>query len=83
VTGHSDQGRLRIGLDLGGSKIEGILLSREATELARYRIAVSGDGACNSRTDKEAHRPPPHNKPAAAAHNKQAAVVERHTPLAV
>jgi fructokinase len=40
VTGHSDQGRLRIGLDLGGSKIEGILLSREATELARYRIAT-------------------------------------------
>jgi fructokinase len=40
VTGHSDQNRLRIGLDLGGSKIEGILLSREATELARYRIAT-------------------------------------------
>ena len=31
---------MRIGLDLGGSKIEGILLSREATELARYRIAT-------------------------------------------
>ena len=40
MTGHSDQNRLRIGLDLGGSKIEGILLSREATELARYRIAT-------------------------------------------
>jgi fructokinase len=40
VTGHSDNNRLRIGLDLGGSKIEGILLSREATELAHYRIAT-------------------------------------------
>jgi fructokinase len=40
VTGHADQSRLRIGLDLGGSKIEGILLSPEATELARYRIAT-------------------------------------------
>jgi fructokinase len=40
VTGHSDQNRLRIGLDLGGSKIEGILLSPEATELARHRIAT-------------------------------------------
>ena len=40
MTGHSDLNRLRIGLDLGGSKIEGILLSCEATELARYRIAT-------------------------------------------
>jgi fructokinase len=40
VTDHADQSRLRIGLDLGGSKIEGILLSPEATELARYRIAT-------------------------------------------
>jgi fructokinase len=40
VTGHSDHNRLRIGLDLGGSKIEGILLSREATEVARYRVAT-------------------------------------------
>ena len=40
MTGHSDQGRLRIGLDLGGSKIEGILLSPEATELARHHIAT-------------------------------------------
>jgi fructokinase len=43
VTGHSDQGRLRIGLDLGGSKIEGVLLSPEATELARYRTATPRD----------------------------------------
>jgi fructokinase len=43
VTGHSDQGRLRIGLDLGGSKIEGILLSPEATALARYRVATPRD----------------------------------------
>jgi fructokinase len=43
VTGHSDQCRLRIGLDLGGSKIEGILLSPEATELARYRIPTPRD----------------------------------------
>jgi len=34
---------LRIGLDLGGSKIEGILLSPEATEMARYRIATPRD----------------------------------------
>jgi fructokinase len=40
VTGHSGQSRLRIGLDLGGSKIEGILLSPGAAELARYRIAT-------------------------------------------
>ena len=40
VTDHADQSRLRVGLDLGGSKIEGILLSPEATELARYRIAT-------------------------------------------
>ena len=40
MTGHSGQSRLRIGLDLGGSKIEGILLTPEATEMARYRIAT-------------------------------------------
>src|SRR5262245_41798084 len=33
-----DQDGLRIGLDLGGSKIEGILMGPGATELARYRI---------------------------------------------
>ena len=43
MTGNSDQGRLRIGLDIGGSKIEGILLSPEATELARYRVATPRD----------------------------------------
>jgi fructokinase len=43
VTGHSGQSRLRIGLDLGGSKIEGILLSPEATEMARYCIATPRD----------------------------------------
>jgi len=43
VTGHSGQSRLRIGLDLGGSKIEGILLSPETTEMARYRIATPRD----------------------------------------
>ena len=40
MTDHADQSRLRVGLDLGGSKIEGILVSPEATELARYRIAT-------------------------------------------
>ena len=50
-----------------------------------YAREVSGDGNCNSRTDMEAHTPPPRNKRVAvAALNKQAAaVVERHTPLAV
>jgi fructokinase len=43
VTSHPDQGRSRIGLDLGGSKIEGILLSPEETELARDRIATARD----------------------------------------
>ena len=43
MTSHSVQSRLRIGLDLGGSKIEGILLSPEATEMARYRIATPRD----------------------------------------
>ena len=40
MTGSSDQNELRIGLDLGGSKIEGILMSAGATELARYRVAT-------------------------------------------
>ena len=31
---------MRIGLDLGGSKIEGILLGAGAKELARYRVAT-------------------------------------------
>jgi len=43
VTGHFDQGKLRIGLDLGGSKIEGILLGPEATEMARFRVATPRD----------------------------------------
>ena len=34
----SDQSRSRIGIDLGGSKIEGILMGPGATELARYRV---------------------------------------------
>src|SRR5262245_1689941 len=34
------QNELRIGVDLGGSKIEGVLLSSDATELARYRVAT-------------------------------------------
>jgi fructokinase len=34
---------LRIGLDLGGSKIEGILLSPEGMALARYRVATPRD----------------------------------------
>lgn len=40
MTGSSDQNELRIGLDVGGSKIEGILMGPEATELARYRVAT-------------------------------------------
>jgi fructokinase len=40
VTGPSGQNGLRIGLDLGGSKIEGILMDPGATELARYRVAT-------------------------------------------
>jgi len=32
------EGGLRIGIDLGGSKIEGILLGAEGGELARYRV---------------------------------------------
>jgi fructokinase len=38
--GPSGQNALRIGLDLGGSKIEGILMNSSATELARYRVAT-------------------------------------------
>jgi fructokinase len=38
VTCLSGQNRLRIGVDLGGSKIEGILMGGVATELARYRL---------------------------------------------
>jgi fructokinase len=40
MTGSSEQNDLRIGLDLGGSKIEGILMSAGAKELARYRVAT-------------------------------------------
>ena len=40
MTGSSNQNELRIGLDLGGSKIEGILMSAGAKELARYRVAT-------------------------------------------
>ena len=39
VTNQSSQHALRIGLDLGGSKIEGVLMNFDATELARYRTA--------------------------------------------
>jgi fructokinase len=34
---------LRIGIDLGGSKIEGILMGPETTELARHRVATPRD----------------------------------------
>ncbi len=40
MTGSSDQNELRIGVDLGGSKIEGLLMGPGATELARYRVAT-------------------------------------------
>ena len=43
VTTPSSQHGLRIGLDLGGSKIEGIAMDSSATELARYRIATPRD----------------------------------------
>jgi fructokinase len=38
MMGSSGQNELRIGIDLGGSKIEGILMGPGATELARYRV---------------------------------------------
>ena len=34
---------LRIGIDLGGTKIEGLALSRDGTEVARRRIATPKD----------------------------------------
>ena len=40
MTSSSSQNGWRIGLDLGGSKIEGILMDPGATELARYRVAT-------------------------------------------
>jgi fructokinase len=40
VTDSSGDNESRIGLDVGGSKIEGILLSPRATELARCRVAT-------------------------------------------
>lgn len=39
----SNQPEFRIGIDLGGFKIEGILLDSSATELARYRVATPFD----------------------------------------
>ena len=43
MTSSSGQHGLRIGLDLGGSKIEGILLGPGAKEWARYRVATPRD----------------------------------------
>jgi len=43
VTDSSGDNELRIGLDLGGSKIEGILLGPGAKEWARYRVATPRD----------------------------------------
>jgi fructokinase len=40
VTGSSSQHGFRIGIDLGGSKIEGIVISPGAAGLARYRVAT-------------------------------------------
>ena len=40
MSGPSSPNELRIGVDLGGSKIEGVLLSSNARELARYRVAT-------------------------------------------
>jgi fructokinase len=40
IINSSDQSRCRIGVDLGGSKIEGILMGPGGTELARYRVAT-------------------------------------------
>src|SRR5262249_41792136 len=40
IINSSDQSRCRIGIDLGGSKIEGILMGPGATEVARYRVAM-------------------------------------------
>jgi len=44
MTSSSGQNGWRIGLDLGGSKIEGILMTPGATELARYRVAAPRNG---------------------------------------
>ena len=43
MIGSSSQHGFRIGIDLGGSKIEGILLGPGAKELARYRVATPRD----------------------------------------
>ncbi len=43
MTSSSGQHGLRIGIDLGGSKIEGILLGPGAKEWARYRVATPRD----------------------------------------
>ena len=36
-------GGLRIGIDLGGSKVEGLLMSSDGSELARYRVPTPRD----------------------------------------
>jgi fructokinase len=36
----SPQNGWRIGIDVGGTKIEGVLLTPEAEELVRYRVAT-------------------------------------------
>jgi fructokinase len=43
MTRSSSQHGLRIGLDLGGSKIEGVLVGPGAKEWARYRVATPRD----------------------------------------
>jgi len=39
----SSQNGFRVGIDLGGFKIEGILMDSGATELAHYRISTPSD----------------------------------------
>jgi hypothetical protein len=34
----------RVGIDLGGSKIEGVLMGPKGTELARHRVTTPRDG---------------------------------------
>jgi predicted NBD/HSP70 family sugar kinase len=39
----------RVGIDLGGSKIEGVLMGPQGTELARHRVTTPRDGIVRAK----------------------------------
>jgi hypothetical protein len=48
----------RVGIDLGGSKIEGVLMGPQGTELARHRVTTPRDGIVRLTNHEQASRRP-------------------------